>query len=70
MQIGGQPAQVKFSGLTPGAIGLYQLNVRIPQNAPSRDSDLVVSLPPVFDEWAIYAGPISRDGMPMKISLQ
>ncbi len=30
--IGGQPAQVAFAGLTPGTIGLAQVNLRIPEN--------------------------------------
>jgi uncharacterized protein (TIGR03437 family) len=32
--IGGMPATVTFSGLTPGLVGLWQLNVMIPNNAP------------------------------------
>ncbi len=32
--IGGMPATVTFSGLTPGLVGLWQLNVMIPANAP------------------------------------
>ena len=33
--IGGVPAVVEFSGLAPGYVGLWQLNVRIPANAPT-----------------------------------
>lgn len=33
--IGGVPAVVEFSGLAPGFVGLWQLNVRIPANAPT-----------------------------------
>ena len=32
--VGGVPAAVDFAGLTPGFVGLYQVNVRIPDNAP------------------------------------
>jgi uncharacterized protein (TIGR03437 family) len=33
--IGGAPAAIEFSGLTPGFVGLWQLNLRVPQNAPT-----------------------------------
>ena len=32
--VGGQPATVFFSGLTPGFVGLYQVNVLLPGDAP------------------------------------
>ncbi len=31
--VDGNPAQVVFSGLTPGGIGLYQINFKVPDNA-------------------------------------
>jgi uncharacterized protein (TIGR03437 family) len=33
--VGGQPASVPFSGLAPGFVGLYQVNIQIPGSAPS-----------------------------------
>lgn len=32
--IGGIPAAVSYSGLAPGLVGLYQVNVQVPANAP------------------------------------
>ena len=40
--IGGIPATVTFSGLAPGFVGLYQINVEIPAGAPSGDAIEVV----------------------------
>jgi uncharacterized protein (TIGR03437 family) len=41
--IDGAPANVSFSGLTPGGVGLYQINVKIPAGARSADLPIVVS---------------------------
>jgi uncharacterized protein (TIGR03437 family) len=40
--VGGRPARVLFAGLTPGAIGLYQINVVIPDDAPTGDGVAIV----------------------------
>jgi uncharacterized protein (TIGR03437 family) len=40
--IGGVAAVVDYAGITAGAAGLYQINVRVPESAP--DGDLPVSL--------------------------
>ncbi len=43
--IGGIAAAVEFSGLTPGFVGLWQINVRIPANAPTgNEVPLVISV--------------------------
>jgi uncharacterized protein (TIGR03437 family) len=42
--IGGVPATVSFSGLAPGFVGLWQLNVQVPANAPvGNNVPLVIS---------------------------
>lgn len=41
--IGGQRADVSFSGMTPGTVGLYQVNARIPANAPSGLQPVVIT---------------------------
>jgi len=42
--IGGVSAQVLFSGLTPGTIGLYQVNVVVPSGAATGSLPLVISM--------------------------
>lgn len=44
VSVGGIPAQVLFSGLAPSFVGLYQLNVVVPDNAPSGIQTLAVSV--------------------------
>lgn len=41
--LGGVPCEVQFAGLAPDFVGLYQINIRVPANAPSGAVDLVVS---------------------------
>ncbi|MCH7978520.1 MAG: hypothetical protein IH935_06025, partial [Acidobacteria bacterium] len=40
--IGDVEAAVVFSGLAPGFVGLYQVNVQVPSNAPTGDAVPVV----------------------------
>ncbi|MBZ5611966.1 MAG: SMP-30/gluconolactonase/LRE family protein [Acidobacteriia bacterium] len=42
--IGGVPAQVEFTGLAPGFVGLVQMNIVVPQGLASGDYPLVVSI--------------------------
>ncbi len=42
--IGGRPAAVLFSGLAPRFVGLYQVNVTVPQDAPTGIQPLVISI--------------------------
>jgi uncharacterized protein (TIGR03437 family) len=41
--VGGLPATVLFAGLTPGLVGLYQLNVQVPSSCPTGSSVPVVA---------------------------
>jgi uncharacterized protein (TIGR03437 family) len=36
--IGGVPATVSYSGLAPGLVGLYQVNVQVPASVPTGDA--------------------------------
>jgi uncharacterized protein (TIGR03437 family) len=40
--VGGVPATVSFSGLAPGFVGEYQVNIQVPDNAPTGDAVAVV----------------------------
>jgi len=40
--VGGYDADLIFAGLTPGAAGLYQLNLEIPRSAVSGAADLLI----------------------------
>jgi uncharacterized protein (TIGR03437 family) len=42
--IGGSSASVLFSGLTPGIVGLYQVNVSVPADAPTGTQPLKLSI--------------------------
>jgi minor extracellular serine protease Vpr len=44
VRIGGQIAPVRFSGLAPGFVGLYQVNVQVPAGAPTGFQPLTISL--------------------------
>ena len=41
--IGDKQAEIIFAGLTPGLVGLYQINLRVPDEAPSGLLELVVT---------------------------
>ena len=43
LTLNGQLSPVEFSGLTPGAVGLYQINFQVPAGTPDGDLTLVVS---------------------------
>ena len=42
--IGGRPADVRFAGLAPGFVGLYQVNAVIPDGTQPGAQDVVISL--------------------------
>jgi uncharacterized protein (TIGR03437 family) len=53
--IDGAAANVLFSGLTPGGVGLYQINVQIPAGARSADLPMVVSQSGIASNTAIVS---------------
>lgn len=42
--IGARNAEVLYSGLAPGLVGVYQINVRVPRDAPIGDAELMVTM--------------------------
>jgi uncharacterized protein (TIGR03437 family) len=42
--IGGKSAMVSFSGLAPGFVGLYQVNVEVPASTPAGNQAVVMTL--------------------------
>ena len=44
LTIGGQPAIIKFAGLTPGSAGLYQINAIVPDGVPNGPVQVVLSV--------------------------
>jgi len=57
--VGGINVEVLFSGLAPGFVGLYQVNVRIPADAPPGSAPVVMTLAGVSSKPAtvFIAGP-------------
>jgi uncharacterized protein (TIGR03437 family) len=43
VQVAGQKATVLYAGLTPGSIGLYQIDLTIPTNVPAGNPSITVS---------------------------
>lgn len=71
--IGGRPAQLLFSGLAPGTVGLYQLNVLVPADSSAGDQDVIVSFPPYQEccvPGTISLETVTRDSAPVKVSLR
>lgn len=42
MTIGGAGATASFSGLSPGFVGLYQVNAQVPEDVPTGDAVPVI----------------------------
>jgi uncharacterized protein (TIGR03437 family) len=41
--LGGLVCDVQYAGLAPGLVGVYQVNFRVPDNAPAGSADMVVT---------------------------
>ena len=56
--IGGKTASTYYVGLAPDFIGLYQINVTVPTDAPSGDLSFELSTPNAFSSTAVLpVGP-------------
>jgi len=51
----GVPNEAQYVGLTPGLVGLYQINVVVPENSPKGDVPIRVQLDTVASEYALIA---------------
>jgi uncharacterized protein (TIGR03437 family) len=51
----GKPQDALFVGLTPGLVGLYQVNVVVPEDSPKGDVPIRVQLDTVASEYALIA---------------
>jgi uncharacterized protein (TIGR03437 family) len=53
--IGGQPANVGFSGLTPGSVALYQANVTVPADLTAGDYPVAISVGGITSSAAVVS---------------
>ena len=56
--VGSQQAVVSFAGLSPGGIGLYQINFQVPAGVPAGSENVTVT--PVTEEANVTTLPISK----------
>jgi uncharacterized protein (TIGR03437 family) len=43
LYVNGENAQISYAGLTPGAVGLYEIDFVVPGDAPSGDLTVVIT---------------------------
>ena len=55
VMLNGVNVPVAFAGLTPGLVGLYQINLQVPAGTPNGDLPLIVSQPGATSNTAILA---------------
>ena len=60
--VGGIVAEVLFSGLAPGFVGLYQVNAVVPLDAPSGDLDVVIQSDGQASNPAKIGRPVGKVG--------